>query len=90
MQNYDKHPSAKIAIPIHYAGLGTNTLSSPSSTVSPVGLTIISTSIAADGKGLVVLVGGGTNGITYQVEATCDISNGEKPVTEFTVRIVDN
>jgi hypothetical protein len=90
MQNYEKHPRAKIAIPVRFQGLGANTLSNPTASVSPAGLTIHSTVVAADGKGLVVLVGGGTADTVYQVEPECDISNGEHPVGEFTVTIKDN
>ncbi len=88
MQTYVKHPDATIAIPIVYNDLGSNTLSNPTVlSTTPVGLTA---SASVSGNRVIVLVSGGAAGTEYQVEVRVDVSNGEKPVAEFLVNVVNN
>jgi hypothetical protein len=87
LPNYQKHPNDKIAVPIKFRNLGANTLSTPAATVTPSGMTATAT---ISGSDMTVLCVGGTDGVAYQVEASCNISNGEARVVEFTVTVKDN
>lgn len=87
LPNYQKHPNDRIAVPIRFRNLGSNILSDPAATVTPVGMTATAT---INGSELTVLCSGGADGQVYQVEASVNISNGEARTTEFTVTVVDN
>lgn len=78
----EKHPDAKIGIPIDVIGLESSvTVSSAVTTASPAGPTIHSTSV--DGNRVTPLVSGGTQGTQYRMKTIYTLSNGEQPVSEF-------
>ena len=89
LKRFYKHPNRKMAVPCNAlrkpAGVS---LSNPTHAADP-GLTLINISLNDDGNGLVSLLGGGVAGNVYQVTAECDASNGEHPVWEFEIEIVD-
>lgn len=89
VNRYYKHPRRIMAVPCKAlrkpAGVS---LSSPTQAADP-GLTLVNISLADDFDGLVSLVGGGAAGTVYKVTAECDASNGEHPVWEFEIEVVD-
>lgn len=88
LPHYQQHPDAAVAYPIDVIGLGANTISGATATVSPSGLTLGAPTVT--GKRVTVLASAGSNGVTYQVTVVITLSNGEKPVQEFEVEVKDN
>lgn len=85
----DKHPSAIRAYPIAVAGLGSNTIGVVSSAVT-VGAGMVVDSTTASGNTVTVVLSAGTAAIDYQIETTINLSNGERLIFEFNVKVVDN
>ena len=88
LPTYEKHPSAIRAYPIYVDNLGINTIGVVSGAITPAGMTV--TSVTAAGNIVTALLSSGVAGSTYQAEITINISNGERLIVEFLIRIVDN
>jgi high-affinity K+ transport system ATPase subunit B len=59
------------------------------STVSPSGLTLQSTTVIEAGKVVKVWVSGGTNGVSYKIDVTMTTDDGRVKQSEFFVKIKD-
>lgn len=82
--NYEKLAAEILDIPLIAQNLGTNTLSNPSTTISPSGLTV-NVTLETGNKKAVAFVSGGSFPNTYLVRVLMDKTNGAKRAWEFTV-----
>ena len=85
---YQKYSIKKMAVPVVVRNIGNKTLSNPTVSVSPSGMTATIT-LNSDEKGYVVLCVGGTADANYLVTANCDVSNGETAPAKFMVQVRD-
>lgn len=89
LEQFSKYPAAKRAYWINLENLGTNVVSNPAGTCSPVGLTFTSVTYDAPNQRLVALIDAGVSGVLYTISIEFDLSNGEHPVFKFLLQVQD-
>ena len=84
----NKQPREILDFDVNYAGVlagRASTLTTATSEVSPAGLTLVSTTVSTENSKTKVVIGGGTDGITYKVTVMTETNDGLKYEDEVTV-----
>lgn len=85
LKRYHKHPNAIRGYPIIVNGLGVNTISATTTTITPAGMAEVSTTF--NGPEVTALLSGGVANTDYQAETQIDLSNGERLIKEYIIEV---
>jgi hypothetical protein len=85
LPRYVKHPNEIRGYPIIVNGLGLNTITASSTTITPAGMTEVSTTFS--GAEVTALLSGGAANTDYQAETQIDLSNGERLIQEYIIQV---
>ena len=88
MEKYTKQPGDKLDYDIDATDwLNGDTIVSVTSTATPSGLTVVSSTAVNSGTAAKVWLNGGTDGVTYKVTATMTTNAGRIKEKEFQLKV---